>query len=190
MLCHLVWCGGPRPVLHSLPYSPLYRPDTTFTHASETGNHLVADVTNPSATTATALPAARRQPGAAAKAAAATKRANYGDLGAHKMLPLVVEAQGAWGKDAKWFFNYCKQRVAVDDYDASGLPRDHHTWTTNNFTNYFLTDISLQRIRGLAYLLRSAAAVLRFTDGVLPPADDDNHNDIDLQDYDLGGRGY
>ena len=177
---------------HSLPYSPLYRPDTTFTHASETGNHLVADVTNPSATTTTALPAARRQPGAAAKAAAAGKRAKYGDLGAHKMLPLVVEAQGAWGKDAKWFFNYCKQRVAVDDYDAAGLPRDHHTWTTSNFTNYFLTDISLQRIRGLAYLLRSAAAVLRFTDGVLPPAHDDNHNDYnaDLQDHDLAGRGY
>ena len=66
-------------------------------------------------------------------------------------------------------FNNCKQRVAIDDYDASGLPRDHHTWTTNNFTNYFLTDVSLQRIRGLAYLLRSAAAVLRFTEWLQLP---------------------
>ena len=82
---------------NSLPYSPLYRPDTTFTHASETGNHLVADITTPSATASTILQASVRQPGAAARAAASGKRADYGDLGAHKMLPLVVEAQGAWG---------------------------------------------------------------------------------------------
>ena len=95
-------------------------------------------------------------------------------------------------KDAKWFFNYCKQRVAIDDYDASGLPRDHHSWTTNNFTNYFLADVSLQRIRGLAFLLRTASAILCFTEGVLPPADCGGNDDydIDLQDYDLGGRGY
>ena len=106
------------------------------------------------------------------------------------MLPLVVEAQGAWGKDAKWFFNYCKQRVAVDDYDASGLPRDHHTWTTNNFTNYFLADVSVQRIRGVAYLLRTAASILYFTDGVLQPAADNDLNDdlnFDFGDYDLQG---
>ena len=105
------------------------------------------------------------------------------------MVPLVVE-QGAWGKDAKWFFNFCKKRVAIENYDDSGLPRDHHTWTTSNFTNYFLTDISLQRIRGVAYLLRSAAAVLRFADGVLPPAGGGGLDDVDLQAYDLGGRGY
>ena len=52
--------------------------------------------------------------------------------------------------------------------------------------------VSLQRIRGLAYLLRTASAILCFTEGVLPPAGrgDGDDYDIDLQDYDLDGRGY
>ena len=71
-----------------------------------------------------------------------------------------------------------------------GKTSESNSWTTSNFTNYFLTDISLQRIRGVAYLLRSAAAVLRFADGVLPPAGGGDLDDVDLQAYDLGGRGY
>ena len=57
---------------------------------------------------------------------------------------------------------------------------------------YFLADVSLQRIRGVAFLLRTAAAVLRFTDGVLPPVDPARgiDDDFDLQGYDLGRSGF
>ena len=78
----------------------------------------------------------------------------------------------------------CKQNVALDDYTEAGLPASHHSWTTNNFTNYFIADVSVQRIKGVAYILRTAASILYFTDGVLPAADDDDLNH-DLDDYDL-----
>jgi hypothetical protein len=185
-----VWKDDTRPRAHSLVYSPLYRPDTTFAHASHTGNHLVGDITCPSVVAAGTVQAAAREPGAAAAAAAAGKRQDYGDLGAHELLPLVVEAEGAWGKEALKFFSECKRRVALDDYDEAGLPAAHHSWTTNNFTNYFLADVSVQRIRGVAYLLRTAASILYFTPGVLPPAAGDDLNDdlnFDFQDYDLQG---
>ena len=48
--------------------------------------------------------------------------------------------------------------------------------------------MSVQRIRGVAYVLRTAASILYFTDGVRPPADDDdlNHDlNHDLGDYDI-----
>ena len=108
-----------------------------------------------SATASTILQASARQPGAAAGAAAAGKRADYGDLGAHKMLPLVVEAQGAWGKDAKWFFNYCKQRVAIDDYDASGLPRDHSRGCSNKGLRIDSVSIVIVIMRGTDHLRQS-----------------------------------
>ena len=80
--------------------------------------------------------------------------------------------------------------MALDDYDEAGLPAAHHSWTTNNFTYYFLADVSVQRIRGVAFLLRTAASILYFTEGVLPPAADDDLIDdlnFDIRDYDLQG---
>ena len=67
-----------RPRAVSLPYSPMWRSDLTLLHGSETGSHVIIDVTGTSVVAQQSLPGSDRPPQLASRGTAGRKCGVYG----------------------------------------------------------------------------------------------------------------
>ena len=137
-----------RPRAVSLPYSPMWRPDLTLLHGSETGSHVIIAVTGTSVVAQQSLPGSVRHPLLASRGAASRKRGVYhnGNVAPHVVLPFVVDHAGALGKEAKELFQRCR-KIAVNQ--LSPQLDEVSTWSSRGFSNYYLQTISVANLKGL-----------------------------------------
>ena len=149
-------CRRPRPI--SRTYSPNYCPDITLLHGSETGSHVLVDVTVPSVVKQSAMPAAACMARAVSSAAEAGKRHSYGAVAPHVVLPFVVEHAGALGKDADKFFHAIVKKVR-NELNAS--EEAESSWSSRGFSNFYYQRISVANLKGLGHFFLVAEALLR-----------------------------
>ena len=116
------------------------------------------DVTTTSVVAQQCLPASSRQALLASRGAESRKRAVYGDVAPHVVLPFVVEHAGALGYEAMQHFRRCR-RLAVNQ--LSPQLDEVSTWSSRGFSNYFLASLSVANCKGLGHFFMSAAAILR-----------------------------
>ena len=147
-----------RPRAVSLPYSPMWRPDLTLLHGSETGSHVIIDVTGTSVVAQQSLPGSGRHPLLASRGAASRKRGVYGNVAPHVVLHFVVEHAGALGKEAKELFQRCR-KIAVNQ--LSPHLDEVSTWSSRGFSNYYLQTISVANLKGLGHFFVTTAARIR-----------------------------
>ena len=123
-----------RPRACSSVYSPLWCPDCTLIGGSNSGSHLIVDVTCPSVVKSEGVQAAAVKPLMVAASAEASKHGKYGRVAPNVLLPFVVEHAGALGPAAREFF----MRVKTHMRDQLA-PRDEatSTWSSRGFSNFY-----------------------------------------------------
>ena len=146
----------PRAVSHA--YSPNWCPDLTLLHGSDHGSHVLIDVTTTSVVAQQCMPGSSRQALLASRGAESRKRAVYGNVAPHVVLPFVVEHAGALGLAAMQHFRRCR-RIAVNQ--LSPQLDEVSTWSSRGFSNYFLASVSVANCKGLGHFFMSAASILR-----------------------------
>ena len=157
MAGYVVSVDSRRPRAVSATYSPRHCPDFTLSHAAPTGAHVLVDVTTTSVTRSTALPAAAKAAGVAARGARAAKLHCYGAIAPHVVLPFVLEDAGALGKDAIDFVHKCKKKL---QNQLPSMTEAELNWSNRGFSNYFFQSLSLANARGLGHYFTTAATML------------------------------
>ena len=105
----------------------------------------------------TALPAAAKAAGVAARGARAAKLHCYGAIAPHVVLPFVLEDAGALGKDAIDFVHKCKKKL---QNQLPSMTEAELNWSNRGFSNYFFQSLSLANARGLGHYFTTAATML------------------------------
>ena len=146
----------PRAVSHV--YSPRWCPDLTLLHGSEQGSHVIIDVTGTSVVAQQCMPGSSQRALVASHGAEARKRAVYGNVAPHVVLPFVVEHAGALGHAAMQHFKRCR-RLATGQ--LSPQLDEVSTWSSRGFSNFFLASLSVANLKGLGHFFMSSAAILR-----------------------------
>ena len=155
---HHISYDSRRPRAASITYSPLWRPDLTLLHGSDTGTHVLIDATTSSVVSQSALPMSARSPTSVTTAAAAAKYARYGNVQPHVVLPFAVEHAGGLGKEAFAFVKRCMKKVRNE---LSGRENELSNWSCRGFSNYYLQRLSLATVKGLGHYFSVSAAILR-----------------------------
>ena len=128
-------------------YSPSHRPDITILDTDGVGSHTLVEVTvfRPAAP-AYARTRVRRPVGAELRARQERRRAEYGDLGPHRLVVFAVADYGMLLPDAGVLLRECVQargdRLDVED--------DLATWACRSFSAFWRQRLSLVLATGLA----------------------------------------
>lgn len=124
---------------HHHEYSPLKRPDITVRNYDGRGNNLVVDVAITFPCAPSLYRRASTRPLYAAMQMEDSKRREYGDMGAHRLVPFVLETFGAWGPAAEQLFGECSEARR----NLLGQEADLATWATRSFGSFWRQRLSV-----------------------------------------------
>jgi hypothetical protein len=143
----------------SMSYSPLHRPDATIADTGGFGVHTLIELTVfRGSAAANVRPAARsgrggqvvRAPvGEALAARQERRRAEYGDVGQHRLLVFALDEYGALSPDAERLMREC----IVAREDRLDLEGNLSTWSCRTFSSFWRQRLSVALVRRLASVI-------------------------------------
>ena len=110
--------------------------------------------------TRAALPAAFHMPLATAIAATAMKHARYGNVHPRACThsATLVEHAGGINKEGMQFFRMCRDAA---ENKLNARASDLSSWSSKEFSNFFLQSLSLANLKGRGHLFMVTAASIR-----------------------------
>jgi hypothetical protein len=136
-------------------YSPRHRPDITILDTDGTGAHTLVEFTvfRPAAPSVHQRSRARRAVGSDLLARQERRRAEYGDLGPHRLVVFAVADYGMLSPDARALFRSCVE-ARSDRLDVEG---DEATWACRSFSSFWRQRLSVVLASSVAQcILRQA----------------------------------
>jgi hypothetical protein len=133
-------------VVGATMYSPNHRPDITVMDHDSRGVHLLCDVSIVRPCSDTHADRASSNPGGAAAYVESQKLAIFGDVGPHRVVPLVFEEYGHMGPSTAKFFSDCVQ-LRVDRLDVESSLA---TWSASSWSSHWRQRISVALVRRIA----------------------------------------